>query len=82
MDISDKPSFALLFDVRVESSRSFCNKFGASGEEWGQGQGWKEGMMFTFQTSSLMLHVLADLVRNGWVETLLLCHLLLNLYPG
>ena len=35
--MSDKPSLALLFDVRVESCRSCSNSFGASAEVWGQG---------------------------------------------
>jgi len=37
MVMSESPSFALLFDVRVESCRSCSNSFGASNDVWGQG---------------------------------------------
>jgi len=80
--MSDKPSLALLFDVRAESCRSCSNSFGASDKVWGQGWEGRIGeIMFTFQTSSFQFHVLTNLVCDGRVETLLLGHLLLNLCP-
>ena len=81
MVMSDRPSFALLFEVRVESCRSCCNSFGASGDGQGQGRGRNWRTVFTFHTSSFELHVLANLVRDCWIKTLFLGHLLLHFCP-
>ena len=82
MDISDKPSFAFLFDVRVASCKSCCNSFGASGNGRDQERRQDRRLIFTFQTSSFVLDVLANLFCDGWIQPLLLGHLLLNLCPG
>jgi len=81
MVISDNPSFALLFDARAESWRSCCSSFGASGGGRGQSlvRNWRT--MFTFLAGPLLLHIQANLVRDGWIEALLLGHFLLNLCP-
>ena len=41
MVMSDRPAFALLFDVRAESCKSRSNSFGASEKTWSQSR--KEG---------------------------------------